>query len=123
MPSGVMTATYLAYLLLLPCIGFGLLSMVYKKLAWELRTEVARREESERTLLATKDHLETAIAEMKTLKGIIPICSACKSIRDDRGLWKQLEEYISTRSDAEFSHGICPKCAQELYPDIPLDEA
>jgi hypothetical protein len=48
--------------------------------------------------------------EIKTLKGIIPICSYCKNIRDDEGSWEQLESYIDEHSDAQFSHGICPKC-------------
>jgi AmiR/NasT family two-component response regulator len=54
--------------------------------------------------------LEQALAEVKTLRGIIPICSYCKKIRDDLDTWSQLEEYISNHSEAMFSHGICPKC-------------
>ena len=122
MPSAITTVSFLDYLLLLPCIGFGLLSMVYKRLNWQLRIEIALREESENALLITKRNLENAIAEIKTLKGIIPICSVCKSIRDDRGLWEQLEDYICTHSDAEFSHGICPDCAREMYPDLSLGD-
>jgi hypothetical protein len=61
--------------------------------------------------------LEKALAENKVLRGIIPICAACKKIRDDQGYWQQLEIFIRERSDAEFSHGICPECAKELYPD------
>lgn len=60
--------------------------------------------------------LEKALAEIKTLQGILPICAACKKIRDDQGYWQQLEVYISGHSAAEFSHGICPACAKELYP-------
>ncbi len=62
--------------------------------------------------------LRSALAEIKTLKGIIPICSSCKKIRDDQGSWNRLELYLSERSDAEFSHGICPDCAARLYPDM-----
>ena len=62
--------------------------------------------------------LRHALAEIKTLKGIIPICSSCKKIRDDQGSWNMLELYISEHSDAEFSHGICPECAGRLYPDL-----
>ncbi len=57
------------------------------------------------------------LAEVKTLRGIIPICAHCKNICDDKGAWNQLEQYIRAHSLAEFSHGICPKCAQKLYPD------
>ncbi|NTW98669.1 MAG: response regulator [Geobacteraceae bacterium] len=60
--------------------------------------------------------LEKALAEIRVLRGIIPICAACKKIRDDQGYWQQLEIFIRDHSDAEFSHGICPECAKELYP-------
>jgi PleD family two-component response regulator len=61
--------------------------------------------------------LENALAEVKVLRGIIPICAACKNIRDDQGYWNRLENYIQEHTDAEFSHGICPSCAKELYPE------
>ncbi len=66
--------------------------------------------------------LQTALDEIKTLKGIIPICSYCKNIRDDKGYWEQLESYLSKHSKAEFSHGICQKCAKKYYPDIDIYE-
>jgi DNA-binding response OmpR family regulator len=62
--------------------------------------------------------LQAALAEVKALSGLLPICFNCKKIRDDAGYWQQIETYISARSDAEFSHGLCADCAQELYPDI-----
>jgi hypothetical protein len=60
---------------------------------------------------------ELALArdEIKALKGFIPICASCKKIRDDKGYWNQLEKYISEHTDAQFSHGICPECANKLY--------
>jgi methyl-accepting chemotaxis protein len=61
--------------------------------------------------------LKTALAEVKTLSGLLPICCSCKKVRDDGGYWRQIEFYISERSNAEFSHGICPDCAKKLYPD------
>ncbi len=61
--------------------------------------------------------LEEAIAEIKQLKGILPICASCKMIRDDEGYWHQVEVYVKEHSEAEFSHGLCPDCAQKLYPD------
>ena len=61
--------------------------------------------------------LQNALQEVKTLSGLLPICAACKKIRDDKGYWNILEQYISEHSDAEFTHGICPECAQKLYPD------
>ena len=59
--------------------------------------------------------LEKALAEIKTLKGIVPICSNCKKIRDDQGYWKFLEAFIEEHSEASFSHGMCPECMDELY--------
>ena len=61
--------------------------------------------------------LKTALAEVKTLSGLLPICCSCKKIRDDSGYWRQIETYVSERSQAEFTHGICPDCAKKLYPD------
>ena len=61
--------------------------------------------------------LEKALNEVKTLRGIVPICSFCKKIRDDKGYWNQVEVYIRERLDAKFSHGICPECIKEHYPD------
>ena len=51
------------------------------------------------------------------MSGLLPICSSCKKIRDDKGYWNQIEEYIEKRSGAEFTHSICPECARKLYPD------
>jgi len=62
--------------------------------------------------------LEAALNEVKTLRGLIPICASCKKIRDDKGYWNQIESYISEHSDAEFSHGICPDCKHTLYPGL-----
>ncbi len=64
------------------------------------------------------DELKEALGKIKTLKGLFPICASCKKIRDDQGYWNQIEEYIRDRSDAKFSHGICPECAKKLYPDF-----
>lgn len=64
------------------------------------------------------DELRQALAEVKTLQGILPICSHCKKIRDDRGYWNQLESYIQSHSEADFSHGICEECARIHYPDF-----
>ncbi|MBU2627216.1 MAG: PAS domain S-box protein [Proteobacteria bacterium] len=61
--------------------------------------------------------LKNALNEIKTLKGIVPICASCKKIRDDKGFWNHLETYIQKHSDAQFSHGICPDCKKKLYPD------
>ena len=62
--------------------------------------------------------LEDSLEKIKTLRGLIPICSACKKIRDDKGFWHQVETYIKEHSDVEFTHGICPDCTKELYPEL-----
>jgi hypothetical protein len=64
--------------------------------------------------------LQGALAKVKLLSGFLPICAACKKIRDDKGYWKQIESYIRDHSEAEFSHGICPDCAKKLYPEFTL---
>jgi transcriptional regulator with PAS, ATPase and Fis domain len=61
--------------------------------------------------------LREALNQIKTLSGLIPICAACKKIRDDKGYWNQLEQYLEEHSDAEFSHGLCPECFQEYFPE------
>jgi len=68
-------------------------------------------EERERMIV----ELTEALANVKTLRGLIPICASCKKIRDDKGYWSQVEVYVRDRSEAEFSHGICPDCMKKLY--------
>ncbi len=67
------------------------------------------------------EELEKAIAEIKTLRGIVPICSNCKKIRDKNGCWEQLEVYIRDRTEADFTHSLCPGCLKELYPGQTFD--
>jgi hypothetical protein len=61
--------------------------------------------------------LQAALDEIRQLKGIIPMCSACKKIRDDEGYWHQVELYIEQHTGAQFSHGLCPTCVHQLYPE------
>ena len=75
-----------------------------------------KRTESDRERLIAE--LQEALAKIKTLTGLIPICAACKKIRDDKGYWSQVEEYIHAHSEAEFTHSICPECMKRLYPEI-----
>lgn len=62
--------------------------------------------------------LEKALATIKTLKGLIPICAGCKKIRDDKGFWSSVENYIRERTDAQFTHSMCPECNEKYYPEI-----
>jgi len=59
---------------------------------------------------------------MKYLEGILPVCTSCKRIRDEKDNWHQIESYIREKSDAEFSHGICPECTEKLYPEFNLNK-
>ena len=88
----------------------------------ELQTRVAthvalkQAQDRERTL---RRELEAALANVKQLSGLLPICATCKKIRDEQGIWSLMEAYISARSEAGFTHGICPECAQVFRADIP----
>jgi len=85
------------------------------KVLYSIINDISERKtyEQERERLITK--LEQALAEIKTLRGILPICATCKKIRDDKGSWNKIETYIRTHSEAEFTHGICPECIGEYY--------
>ena len=71
---------------------------------------------AEQTTLIVK--LQDALAKIKTLRGMLPICAACKKVRDDKGYWSQIEVYVRDHSDAEFTHGLCPDCAQKYYDQL-----
>ena len=73
-----------------------------------------------RDLVQKNEDLKKALAKVKTLSGLLPICSHCKKIRDDKGYWNQIESYIQKHSEAEFSHGICQECAKKYYPGFNL---
>lgn len=83
--------------------------------------DITERKQAEEDREKLIKKLQKALEEIKTLKGIIPICASCKKIRDDRGYWKQIESYIQEHSEAEFSHSICQECTKKLYPDL-VDE-
>lgn len=95
---------------------FGTLVIVIS-LLWSktLSTQIRERKQAEREKERLIVKLQNALTEIKTLEGIVPICAKCKSIRDDEGYWNLLESYIEARSDAMFSHGLCPDCSDEMY--------
>jgi hypothetical protein len=83
------------------------------------RIEVGRLMiETQDALAAKIEELHRALNEIRTLRGIVPICAGCKKIRDDQGYWKQVEVYLQEHTEAEFSHGLCPDCKKRLYPDL-----
>lgn len=81
-------------------------------------TERKRAEEERERLIG---ELQEALSKVRQLSGLLPICASCKKIRDDKGYWHQVEEYVRDHSEADFSHSICPDCAKRLYPEY-LDE-
>jgi AmiR/NasT family two-component response regulator len=64
------------------------------------------------------DEVKKALDEVRTLKGFLPICCSCKKIRDDKGYWEQVEDYVLKHTDAKFSHGYCPDCLKQYFPGI-----
>jgi PAS domain S-box-containing protein len=79
--------------------------------------DITERKHAEKDREKLIDELTDALAEVRTLSGLLPICSSCKKIRDDKGYWKKLEVYFQSHSEVRFSHSLCPDCIQELYPD------
>jgi len=75
--------------------------------------ERKRLEQQQEDLIA---QLKQALSEIKTHRGILPICASCKRIRDDRGYWRQVEAYVHEHTEAQFSHAVCPECLERLYP-------
>ncbi len=86
-----------------------------KRMAEELQKSHDRLEER---VEARTAELRAALEDLETLNGLLPICASCKDIRDDQGYWNQIESYISKHSRAQFSHGICPSCAEKLLKKI-----
>jgi hypothetical protein len=96
-------------------------ALVFRELAIanaRLTEEIEARKRTELAKDAAFRDLHAAVDEVRSLRGIIPICAHCKRIRDDRGAWNQLEAYIQRHSDAQFSHGICPGCLERYFPDV-----
>lgn len=89
--------------------------------ALTLKREMDCRKEREADLRRINEDLQQALKEVKVLRGLIPICASCKKIRNDSGLWQQIEEYIGEHTEAEFSHGICKPCIKKLYPGVYRD--
>jgi len=98
--------------------NFGSLAAI----ALQNSRNIDRRDEAEATREALIAELKEALEKVNTLSGMLPICAHCKKVRDDKGYWNQLESYIRNHSQAEFTHGICPECAREHFPDLSVYE-
>jgi K+-sensing histidine kinase KdpD len=94
---------------------FCLSGLMIALLGGELRNRRWEAESSAETLRTTLAERDAALERVHVLTGLLPICAACKSIRDEQGRWRQMEAYISEHSDARFSHGMCPECARKWY--------
>ncbi len=84
----------------------------------ELIYEVEQRKKEEKKKEQLIVELQEALHEVKTLRGMIPICSFCKKIRDDKGYWNQVEVYVKKHTEANFSHSFCPECVKKHYPEF-----
>jgi hypothetical protein len=100
----------------------GLKRRASEKAHDELQLEMVERRRIQAENEKLIGELEASLAQVKRLSGLLPICAECKKIRDDKGYWNQIESYISTHSEAGFSHGICPDCARKLYGDLARPE-
>ncbi len=87
-------------------------AMVFRDISDRRQAEVERERLIER--------LQTALAEVKQLSGLLPICAGCKKIRDDRGYWNSVEDYIASHTDAKFTHGMCPECIEKILAGVDL---
>lgn len=92
------------------------------KLNDQLFHEIKEKQSIEKRQIQLINELQMALSKVKQLSGLLPICSSCKKIRDDKGYWNQLETYIHDHSEAEFTHSICEECAKKLYPDFHFHE-
>lgn len=111
---------FILYLALANGLGIQMLRSLNKNRRKEY-VQHLKIKQANLALKSTVKKLLMAQQEIKTLKGILPICCVCKKIRDDKGYWNQLESYIREHSDAEFSHGICQECAKKMYPDFDFN--
>jgi len=85
--------------------------------ASSIERDISRRKQEENDRLRLIEELTAALAQVKTLTGLLPICAGCKKIRNDEGYWQQVETYVKEHSNAEFTHSLCPQCVTRLYPE------
>ena len=110
----------ISFIIVIALAGFLLVISAINVVREKRRLRERKRAEEEREKLIGE--LQEALAEVRTLSGLLPICASCKKIRDDQGYWNQIEVYISHHSQATFSHSLCPECAKKLYAEYYKDE-
>lgn len=104
-----------ALIVISPVILIALFFGLYNS---RLIKEVKERKKAEAEKVEVIVELQEALKEVRQLSGLLPICANCKSIRDDKGYWKEVEHYLGEHSEVEFSHSLCPDCIKKLYPDL-----
>jgi len=119
--TGVLSEGHLLRLplLLIMAVFYGMAGERIRKVSEEksgLLNYIAERERAERERDRLIAELQDAMANIKTLRGFLPICAHCKNIRDDQGYWRSVEEYVRTHAEVDFSHGICPRCMEKHFP-------
>ena len=111
--SGKNWSVYVACIAL-SCMVSSVAVIRYRQAMQKLLAQVAEQRDK---LSSRNAELVQAMEQVKRLSGMLPICSACKKVRDDKGYWRQIESYVQEHSEAEFTHGICPGCMRDLYPE------
>jgi ABC-type transport system involved in cytochrome bd biosynthesis fused ATPase/permease subunit len=101
---------------MLSCGSWGLAGLFITTISLRRNLRARQQAATERERLICK--LQDALANVKELRGLIPICSSCKKIHNDQGYWTHLETYLQQHTAAEFSHGLCVDCLRKLYPDL-----
>lgn len=84
--------------------------------------DISKRKEMQAEREKLIEHLQEALKEIKALRGILPLCSFCKRVRDDRGYWEQVDVYLQKYSLVDISHSICPKCVEKHFPGIDMND-
>jgi len=103
---------------------FGYLLKPFEDRELKTTVEIALYKHRAEGLLRDRNaELEAALARVKLLSGLLPICAGCKQIRDDKGYWSQVETYIQRHSEATFTHGLCPNCVQKYFPGVDAPQA
>lgn len=107
-PAIELYSDYMRIRIFIALIIIAFFTFSFELLRWRFYTQLKKR----------NNELNAAIKKVHTLQGLLPMCSICKSIRDDKGYWKMLEEYLSDHTEAILTHGICDTCMKEYYPDV-----
>ncbi|WP_222424124.1 hypothetical protein [Desulfamplus magnetovallimortis] len=114
-----LTTSYSHWVVYIICIAlfFSIMCVTIHNYRKTMRIMIEKISRQRNELAEKNQELMDASNSIKILSGLLPICSSCKKIRDDKGYWNQLESYIKDHSEADFSHGICPECLKSLYPE------